>query len=102
MAQSAEPPGYKAGNLVTIADFAILRPHPEVERLSNAELRDALADADERLETVHKLPSEDRDPMIEPWLVQERMIILAELRRRYAYSRPSDNSEQFAKLHFRL
>jgi hypothetical protein len=74
----------------------IITPHPEVESLSNSELRDALADADERLETLHKLPSEDRDPMIEPWLVQERMIILAELRRRYAYSRSSDSSQQFA------
>jgi hypothetical protein len=74
----------------------IITPHPDVESLSNSELRDALADADERLETLHKLPAEDRDPIIEPWLVQERMIILAELRRRYTYSSPSDNSEQLA------
>jgi hypothetical protein len=64
-----------------MTDEPIITPHPEVESLSNVELRHALANADERLELLHKLPPEDRDPMVEAWLVQERQLILAELRR---------------------
>ena len=56
--------------------------HPDVEYLSAAELRDALGDADERLELMHKLPPEDRDSLVETWLVQERRQLLAELKRR--------------------
>ena len=81
-----------------MTDEPIITPHPEVESLSNVELRDALANADERLELLHKLPPEDRDPMVEAWLVQERQLILAELRRRYAHASPSDSSEQFVNL----
>jgi len=59
-------------------------PHPDVDSLSNAELRDALKDADENLEIIHKLAEgdPDRDPLLESWLVQERRLILAELDRR--------------------
>jgi Protein of unknown function (DUF3987) len=60
-----------------------IRPHPDCERLSKTELIDALADADERLETHHKAGA-DADPFIETWLVQERMVIEAELSRRNA------------------
>jgi hypothetical protein len=67
---------------------AAISPHPDVDCLSNPELRDALADADERLEILHKLSPSDRDPIIEPWLVQERMIILAELNRRNVQKNP--------------
>ena len=65
-----------------MTDAPIITPHPDVESLSNSDFLDALTDADERLETLHKLPSEDSDPLIQPWLVQERMLILAEINRR--------------------
>jgi hypothetical protein len=73
---------------MTPADSILLpfAPHPECDRLSTAELRDELreapAAADERLEILHKLPSEDRDPLLEIWLVQERRLILAEINKR--------------------
>jgi hypothetical protein len=63
-------------------DGTPITPHPEVDCLSNSELREALKDADENLELYHKLPEPDRDPILEPWLVQERRLILAELNRR--------------------
>src|SRR5882724_1557018 len=59
-----------------------ISPHPDVESLSNSELRDALAKADEDLDLLHKLPTKDRDLFFETWLVQERRLILAELNRR--------------------
>ena len=57
-------------------------PHPDVDSLSNSELRDALGVADERLEILHKLAENDRNPILEPWLIQERQLILAALKRR--------------------
>src|SRR5262249_38253186 len=74
----------------------IITPHPEVERLSHSELRDALAEADKRLETLHKLPAVDRDTLVEAWLVQERELILAEFRRRYVSPSAAAGIEPFA------
>jgi hypothetical protein len=81
-----------------------ITPHPDVERLSNSELREAQKDADENLELLHKLPESDRDPMLEPWLVQERRLILAELNRRnpgsdsFPHLREKNPAESFSGL----
>lgn len=56
-------------------------PHPDPERLSNSELQEELTRADERLKLVHDLGS-DADPLLEPWLIQRRRLLLAELNRR--------------------
>jgi AAA domain len=88
MAPSPVTPGHDEGSPVTKANGLTISPHLEVERLCNSELRDALDDADERLEILHKLPPSDRDPIIEPWLVQERLIILAEMNRRNVPENP--------------
>jgi AAA domain len=60
-----------------------LSPHPDVEYLSRSELLAELADADERLERLHEVPTENRDRLVETWLVQDRRRILAELNRRH-------------------
>ncbi len=88
---------------MSYADITI-RPHPDVERLSNAELQQALKDADENLELFHKLSESDRDPILEPWLVQERRLILAELNRRnpgsdsFPHLRENNPAESFSGL----
>ena len=65
-----------------MSDRLVRTPHPDVDSLSTAELRDALGVADERLEILHKLPENVRNPILEPWLIQERNLILAEVKRR--------------------
>ena len=65
-----------------MGDRPRITPHPDVDGLSNSELRDKLADADDRLDLIHKLPESDRHPLVETWLVQERHLILAEIDRR--------------------
>jgi AAA domain len=67
---------------------AAIRPHPDVEHLSNAELRVALADADKSLEWLHTLPPAEQDSLLETWFVDERLIILAELNRRNVPENP--------------
>jgi hypothetical protein len=87
-----------------IPESSVITPHPDVERLSNSELQQALKDADERLELFHKLPDSDRDPILEPWLVQERRLILAELNRRnpgsdsFPHLRDNNPAESFSGL----
>ena len=84
-----------------MTDLAIT-PHPDVERLSNSELQRALQDAGENLELFHKLPENDRDPVLEPWPVQERRLILAELNRRnpgsdsFPHLRDNNPAESFS------
>ena len=79
-------------------------PHPDVDSLSNSELRDALCDADEPLEILHKLAENDRNPILEPWLIQERQLILAEITRRsnggnsFPHLRENNPAESFSAL----
>src|SRR3990172_1404873 len=81
-----------------------ISPHPDVECLSNAELRETLKDADENLELFHKLSENERDPILEPWLIQERRLILAELNRRnpgsdsFPHLRENNPAESFSGL----
>ena len=79
-------------------------PHPDVDSLSNSELRDALCDADEPLEILHKLAENDRNPILERWLIQERQLILAEITRRsnggnsFPHLRENNPAESFSAL----
>ncbi len=65
-------------------------PHPDCDRLSNAELQKELTAADERLKLVHELGPE-ADPLLEPWLIQRRRLILAELARRNGNTHPTSH-----------
>jgi hypothetical protein len=62
-------------------------PHPDCDCLSNAELQQELSEADESLRVLHKL-GEEADPMLEPWFIQRRRLLLAELRRRNGQADP--------------
>ena len=70
------------GNHNQNSDMGSLGSYRDVEYLSKSELQTALADSDECLELLHRLPPEDRDSLVETWLIQERRQILAELNRR--------------------
>jgi hypothetical protein len=60
------------------ADVVTLRPHPDVERMTSAELRAAIAEAEEQM----KLPRELEDGELESWFVCERRLLEAGLARR--------------------
>src|SRR5574341_136693 len=62
-------------------------PHPDCERLSNDELREELSLANERLKLLHVL-GRGADPLLEPWLIQRRRLLLAELNRRNGQGNP--------------
>ena len=64
-----------------------LDPHPDPEWLSNSELQEELTRADDRLKLVHDL-GPDADPLLEPWLIQRRRLLLAELNRRNGQGNP--------------
>lgn len=67
---------------------SLFDPHPDCDRLSNAELQEVLALADERLKLLHDL-GPDGDPLLEPWLIQRRRLILAEMKRRNGNTPPT-------------
>jgi hypothetical protein len=81
-----------------------ITPHPDCERLSNAELRKALADTDERLTRWHEAhPEKDPDldtRLTETWFIQERRAILAELGRRNGEKFTSDYREGPSEVKF--
>lgn len=63
----------------TMSDLTFT-PHPDPERLSNSELQEELTRADEQLKLVHDL-GPDADPLLEPWFIQRRRLLLAEMKR---------------------
>ena len=64
-----------------------LDPHPDCERLTNVELQEELARLDEELKILHDL-GPDADPLLEPWRIQRRRLLLAELNRRNGQGNP--------------
>jgi hypothetical protein len=89
--------------LIMLASFRIMKfsldPHPDCERLSNTELLEEIAEADERLKLVHDLGPE-ADPLLEPWLIQRRRLLLAELKRRHGQDLSSAYREEPSELRF--